>query len=301
MPRPYRIALAAALLAAAAPRSAEACSVCACGDPLLAASEAPGMAGALRLTLDAEWLRVRAASDASPGLTDRLTQQTLKLGAVWSPADRLNLAVAVPVTSKVMATVGGGPAVPVSDQAGLGDVDVGARFFPFTSADVGARRAQALGLSLGTSLPTGPRQATLDEHAQLGTGGFGPYAGLLYRYGQGDLAGVASLTGRARTLNADGYRYGGALAWTVQGEWDVHPRVSLALGVDGREAWADRAAGAAVPDTGGLVLAAAPAASFNVAPGLFVTARGQLPFFTRLRGEQAVDPTVSLGLQWQAF
>ncbi|HET9554152.1 MAG TPA: hypothetical protein VFP50_14385 [Anaeromyxobacteraceae bacterium] len=301
MPAPIRLALAAALVAAIAPQPARACSVCACGDPLLAASEAPAMAGALRLTVDAEWLRVRAASDAGPGLTDRLTQQTLRLGAVWSPADRLNLALAVPLTQKTMATVGAGPAAPVSDELGLGDVDVGVRWFPFTSADLGARRAQALGLSLGTSLPTGPRKATLDEHGQLGTGAFGPYAGLLYRYGQGDLAAVASLTGRVRTLNADGYRYGGALLWTVQGEWDVHPRVSVALGLDGREAWADRAAGADVADTGGLVLAAAPAVSVNVAPGLFASLRGQLPVFTRLRGAQSVDPTMTLGLQWQAF
>ena len=156
-----RLALAAALaVALALPRSAAACSVCACGDPLLAASEAPGMAGALRLALDGEWLQVESAE--TPGDTNRLRQQTLRLSAVYSPLDALNLVVGVPLTSKVMKSLATGDQL--SDETGLGDVDVGARWFAFTSADVGARRAQSLGLSLCTSLPAWPRSRPPNEY-----------------------------------------------------------------------------------------------------------------------------------------
>jgi hypothetical protein len=291
-------ALTAALaLAALAPRPAAACSVCACGDPLMAASEVPGMAGALRLSLDGEWLRVESAE--APGDTNRLTQQTLRLSAVYSPLDRLNLVVGVPVTSKAMRSLASGDQL--SDETGLGDVEVGARWFAFTSADLSARRAQALGLSLGASLPTGPRKSSLDEHAQLGTGSWGPYAGLLYRVGQGDFAAVASVTGRLRTENADGYRYGHALLWSVTGEYDLTKRVAVALGLDGRQAGMDRSSEGPMESTGGLVVALAPAVSFGLSSGLFVTARAQIPVVKELYGEQDVGPTVNLGLQWQAF
>jgi hypothetical protein len=297
---PSRIpaALAAALaLAALAPRPAAACSVCACGDPLLAASEVPAMAGALRLSLDGEWLQVESAE--APGETNRLTQQTLRLAAVYSPLDRLNLAVAVPLTSKALERLGTGERL--GDETGLGDVDVGARWFAFTSANLAARRAQSLGFSLGASLPTGPRRAALDEHAQLGTGSWGPYAGVLYRLGQGDLAVVASVTGRLRTENGDGYRYGSAVLWGVAGEYDLSSRVAVSLGLDGRQAGMDRAPEGPMESTGGLVMALAPAVSFALPAGLHVTARAQLPVVKRLSGEQDVGPTVSVGLQWQVF
>jgi len=302
--RPVQLTLALALGAAAVtaaalliPSRAAACSVCACGDPLVAASEAPAMAGALRVSLEGEWLRVE--SDETPGETNRLTQQTLRLSAVYSPLDRLNLVLGLPVTSKRLTSLA--TSERIGDETGLGDLDVGARWFVFTAADMGARRAQALGISLGTSAPTGARKGGLEEHGQLGTGSWGPYAGLLYRLGQGDFAAVASLTGRLRTENSDGYRYGNALLWSVQGEWDPHPRVAVALGLDGREAWADRAGGEDVPSTGGLLMAVAPAVSFNAASGFWLTARAQVPVVKQLRGQQDVAPTFNVGLQWQVF
>ena len=75
------------------------------------------------------------------------------------------------------------------------------------------------------------------------------------------------------------------------------------LGVDGRYARADRAAepGAAamaeVANTGGTVLAAAPGVYFEASGALWLFARGQVPFYQRLTGEQQVRPTVVTGLQ----
>lgn len=52
-------------------------------------------------------------------------------------------------------------------------------------------------------------------------------------------------------------------------------------------------------NTGGLVLAAAPGAFLNVAGPLWISLRAQLPFYTRLVGDQAVRSTVTGGVQYQ--
>jgi len=306
MPAATRLAAALAALVVAAPLPARACSICACGDPLAAAGGSPGMAGALRLSLEGEWLRARAGSEEAAGATDVVTQSTLRLGAAWSPLDRVNLVLQVPLLRKEMGQRVAGATQPVSDVTGVGDVEVGARWFLLDRADLGARRAQSLAVSLGAALPTGANGVTaagarLDEHAQPGTGAYGPVAGLLYRLGQGHLSLLASVAGRVRTENGAGYRYGPALLWSVLGEWDVSRRVTVALGLDGREAWPDREEGAAVEHTGGLVLAAVPALSVGLSDELFLTARAQLPVVARLRGDQSVDPTVLAGVQWLAF
>lgn len=297
-----RLMTAAALAAALAlPRAADACSVCACGDPLSDAGDAPAASGGLRLSLDVGTLRVESASEETAGDTNRLTQNTLRLAAAWSVSDQLNLVVAVPVTGKAMKTLGTGEKL--SDETGLGDVDLGARWFFLRSADVGARRAQALGLSVGTSAPTGRRKdaALLDEHAQLGTGAWGPYAGLIYRAGVGDLGAVASVSARYRSENGDNYKYGNALLWSLQGEWDVTHRIGLAVGLDGRNAGVDTQDGAAVENTGGLVLAVTPAVSLTLPAGVSLTARAQFPVVKDLKGEQDVGPTFNVGLAWQVF
>ncbi len=97
------------------------------------------------------------------------------------------------------------------------------------------------------------------------------------------------------------YQYGPALLWSVHAQHQVLPRLALSLGVDGRQSWADLDHSAAVENTGGLVLAAAPAAYFNLAGGLWVGLRAQLPFYARLRGEQSLGPTLVGGLQYQLF
>ena len=80
------------------------------------------------------------------------------------------------------------------------------------------------------------------------------------------------------------------LAWLV-----------AALGVEGRAAAADRDSGATVANTGGLVLAAAPGLHFDVAKGGWLFARVQVPFYTRLLGEQTVGPVWTAGIRYEAL
>lgn len=295
--------LAAALLA---PLPARACSVCACGDPLAAIAETPGNRGSLRLTLEAEALTMTSGSESAPGMTDELTQWTLRPSVVWSPLTTLNLALTLPIANKRMVESGMGMEAPMSDLTGLGDVELGLRWFVFQSVDFGARLSQSGALMAGTSFPTGNNDAVqggvrVDEHGQLGTGGFGPYLGLFYRLGGDVWSGFATATGRYRTENSHGYRYGESLHWAAQGMWQPGSWFAASLSLEGRSAAADREDGAAVPNTGGLVLALTPAVNFNVFSGGWLFARAQLPVYTALLGEQTVGPVFTAGIRYEAL
>jgi hypothetical protein len=309
---PLLAAAAASTLAWAAP--ARACSVCGCGDPLLSSSDPAAITGQLRLQLDTEYLGIDAGSEETPGATDQLAQWSTRLNAVWRPLDDLALSATLPYVSKTIRTVGGGATVTASDLSGLGDVELGVRWTAWRSVQVGARRVQELALSAGSTLPTGQKQAKeagalIDPHGQVGTGGWGPFAGAHYRYEQGDWSAFASLSYRVRTeasyFDGTRYKFGDAVLWSVHGQYLAAKRLALDLGLDGRRAAADRATdetGAVdghVVNTGGTVVAAAPGVYFNATGGLWLFARGQLPVVKRLEGEQDVMPTFTLGLQLQ--
>jgi hypothetical protein len=301
-----RLLFPAALAALLAPPPARACSVCACGDPLAAIAETPGNRGSLRLALEAEMLEVTSGSEAMAGMTNRLTQWTLRPSAVWSPIPTLNLVATVPFTRKRMDETGTGIDSTMSDLSGLGDVELGVRWFPFESVDFAARVRQSGSLMAGTSLPTGGNDATregvrVDEHGQLGTGGYGPYLGLFYRLSGDTWSGFAAFTGRRRGENSHGYRYGESLHAALQGQWQPGGWFAASLALEGRSAAADREQGAAVPNTGGLVLAVTPALHFNVFAGAWLFARAQLPAHTALLGEQTVGPVVTAGIRYEAL
>jgi hypothetical protein len=297
------LVLAAAAVALVAPR-AFACSVCGCGDPLLTSSDPAAITGQLRLQLDTEYLRVDAGNEKDPALTDQLTQWSYRLNAVYRPFDALSLTATLPVVSKTIRAVGGGASTTTSDATGLGDVEVAARYALWRGLDLGVGRVQELAVTAGTSLPTGPNDLRadgerIDEHGQPGTGAWGPFAGIAYRFEQGRWVGFGSVSGRVHSTNSFQYTYGSAALWSVHGQFFPVKRVALDLGVDGRHAAADTASGAAVENTGGTVIAAAPGVYFNAAGGAWLFVRGQVPFYKRFRGEQDQLPSVVTGVQLQ--
>ncbi len=307
MPLPARPVLLPAILAVTLwARAALACSVCACGDPLVAATDASSTPGEARAAVESEWLTATAGTEESPAIRERVEQGTLRVLGVYSPGPGLNVVLQVPLEWK-RSTVLGGPSSDAVRQTGLGDVDVGARWFLLERSDFLAMRRETVALSFGTSLPTGsngargPDGVRLDEHAQLGTGAFGPYAGLQVRVDGQRWSAFASVTGRYRTENGAAYRYGSALGWTAQVQRSLLPRLAVGLGLDGRQAGADRSLGGAVLNTGGLVLAAAPAVYVGLTERLWLTVRAQVPIATRLYGVQDVGPVYSAGLQVRVF
>jgi hypothetical protein len=313
-----RAALTAAttlILAAANP--AWACSVCGCGDPLLASSDPAAINGGLRLQVDTEYLRIDAGTDGQPGHTDQLTQWSYRLNAVYRPIEALSLSATVPLVNKSIRTVGGGTSVSDSALTGLGDIEVAARYALWTKVNFGLRRVQEFAVSGGSALPTGNHNAKdsdgalIDPHGQLGTGGWGPFAGVHYRLEQGDWMGFASVSYRLRTeatyFDHGKYKFGDAVLWSVHEQYRPTQRVALDLGVDGRYAWADRAVDpdgtvtSRVDSTGGTLLSLAPGVYVKALGELWLFARSQVPVYKHLFGEQDVKPSFTAGVQYQLF
>jgi hypothetical protein len=297
-------------------RPAQACSVCGCGDPLLSASDPAALAGTLRLQADVEYLRIDAGTDGVPGSTDQLRQLSWRLGVAFRPIEALTLGATLPFVQKRITAVGVGPAVVNSDLSGLGDLEVTARFVPWRSVQVGAMRAQELAVAVGTTAPTGAHNAQeggdlIDPHGQLGTGAWGPFIGLHYRFEQGDWTGYAGLSWRHRAQGSyfDGskYKFGDALLWSVHGQVLLARRIALDLGVDGRDARPDRAVANdgsvtdAVENTGGMVWSLAPGVYVDTVGGLWLFVRAQVPIIKKLDGEQDVKPSVTAGVQFLAW
>lgn len=289
-----------------------ACSVCSRGDPIAPAADGHGEGGDLRLALDTEVISQRSGTPNQPAgqsMHDELDQLTVKLTGVYSPTEAINLVVSVPFTRKRMTMDhGAGVRFVASDLTGVGDVEVGARWFFWEQVVMAARLRHGLAVSLGTSLPTGssnPADSAVGlpnpQHEQVGTGAFGPYAGLSYRLQKDAFAALLSLSGRTHTVNGDGYRYGGALLWTAQGQWTPLRWLALGLGLDGHHGVGDRLGGDPVANTGGTVIWGSPSAFLNVYRQLWLTLRVQVPVTTNLVGDQTIRPVVMAGVQYQVF
>jgi hypothetical protein len=160
-----------------------------------------------------------------------------------------------------------------------------------------------------------PRIAILvslvDPHGQLGTGGWGPFLGLHYRFEQAGWMGFADASYRFRTSGSyfDGskYKFGDAALWSVHGQYRLLTTLAVDLGIDGRYARVDKAtesgasSASSVDNTGGTLLSAAPGVYVNAVSGLWVFVRAQIPFYKNLDGEQDVKPSVAFGLQYQVL
>jgi len=304
------VRLAAAVTATSlsfAASPALACSVCGCGDPLVGVGQVAGPAGQLGLELDGQWLSQKAGGDV-PDTTDVLNQYSVLLTASYTPVANLNLVVTLPwVWKNMQMEMPDGSRMTSSNLNGFGDMQFGIRWFFWEDTDVGNRTRQTLSVSASTFAPTGNNSAVqsdgerVDEHGQIGTGGWGPSAGLFYRI-QGDVwSGYAGVWGLYRSVNSSGYRFGSAALWTVAGQYQPLDWLAVALAVDGRAAGSDVQDGAAVENTGGFLLAAVPAVYVNVFPGGWLLAKAQLPFATKLNGVQTIGPVITAGLRYELF
>lgn len=316
---PRRVGLVfAAIATVAGLAEAHACSVCGCGDPLQVASDPAAVAGKLRLQADTEHLGMTAGSDRRTGYVDHLSQWSFRVNAAYRPTSGLSFVATVPLLYKRIHTVGGGTDTPTSQETGLGDVELAARYVLWRSINFSYRRVHEIAASLGTALPTGAHDAKtieagqvvpVDPHGQVGTGAWGPFAGAHYRFEQGDWVAYADVSYRLRTtatyFDHSTYKFGDALLYGVHGQHRPLPPLVGDLGVDGRFARVDRAAApgdsaaGTVPNTGGTVLSLAPGVYFNAVGGLWVFGRAQIPFVQALRGQQDVGTVLSAGLQYE--
>src|SRR5262249_21693931 len=182
-------------------------------------------------------------------------------------------------------------------ETGLGDVDVGLRWFFVRDVDYAAMTRQALGLIAGATLPTGPNDATaagarLDDHAQLGTRAFGPYVRLSYAWHRDPWNVYTSASLRLHGTNDHEYHYGAAVVGTVRLDYRLDDRLALEAAVDARWAARDTTGGVDQESTGGTVVALAPGIAANLFGDAWLRARVQIPTVTDLYGTQSVGTTL---------
>jgi hypothetical protein len=283
--------------------AAQACSICGCGDPLASAAEARLIKGQLRLALDTELLTARARSDDDPAFVERVTQYTVRPVVAFSPFDVLTLVLQIPVVRKDWSATAAGE-VPMSARpTGLGDVDLAARVYVYTNTRLVQMSRETLALTAGTSVPTGDNSVQaegvrVDEHAQLGTGALGPYAGVLYAFRRDPWNFFGSVTGRVRLRNGYGYKYGPAVLWSLRGDYRLVDWLSVGVSLDGRFAARDDRRGVLQSNTGGWVLAAAPGLKLRLHQELWLYGIVQIPVVTHLFGDQRVGPVFTASLQY---
>jgi hypothetical protein len=151
-------------------------------------------------------------------------------------------------------------------------------------------------------LPTGPDDATadgqrIDEHAQLGTGAFGPYAGFVYAYHLDPWNLFTSVTARLHTTNGHAYHYGDSVQFGARLDYRFIDPLAAELGVDGRWAASDMLADETQVNTGGVVVSLAPGLAANLGGDFWLRARVQIPVIQALSGTQSVGPTYFLSGQ----
>jgi hypothetical protein len=312
-----------------------ACSVCGCGDPLASSGSAHPLAGSFRLDFESIYLTASAIGDA-PGDTqwESLTQVNLNTTLSFAPTDDLSLIVMVPIVEKYwslsagpgneFALVPGGDIADTGTPFGLGDMNIGIRYFFWQETDFKEKTHQALALSLGSYLPTGGTNIIsgitgqpIDTHAQLGTGAFGPYAGLLYNHVWDDFTlsananVVVHTTAYTNDINSAVYEYTFGTSYTggFSGQLKATDTLAVGLAVEGRYTDSDTEPnpndtyGPGVPtwntpNTGGTVIDLSPSVYWNVSGDSVLYGKVQIPTITQFNGAQTLGPTYVFGTQF---
>ena len=292
--------------------SAIACSVCGCGDPLMAAGDSMPLAGRLSLGLDAEFLQAKAKSDDDPDRTESLIQQVIRPLLVYSPTDNLNLVLQIPIVNKswrLSATNSEG--AKGLNQWGPGDIDLGARIFLVQATDIKAQSRQSVSVSLGSSFNSGNNSAEVisgdgrvervDEHAQLGTGALGPYLGLLYAFHEDPWNLSLNIYDRAHSTNSYGYTFGNAVLAGLSLQYKWSDDFVLGLAGEGRYASKDDSSGMAQDNSGGSVVDVSPGFQLRVLGAFWIGVKVQIPAYTNFNGNQTLSPTTLASMKYDLF
>jgi Putative MetA-pathway of phenol degradation len=300
-----------------------ACSVCGCGDPLASSASAQPSEGSWRLDIQNIYLTASAESDDLTGSTETVRQVNLNTTLTYDASDDLALSVLFPLVEKYWYYVASPTALAQgigNDEGtpfGIGDMMLGFRYFFWKETDFQTKQHQALAVSGGIYLPTGGTNFTslitgnnLDTHAQLGTGAFAFYLGLLYNHiWDGfslNVSGTAVHRTTAYTNDPNSpvydYSFGSSFTGGITGQLKIDDPLAVSFAVEGRYAYADTELNPLVgpgivdtPGTGGTVIDLTPGISWNVTGTSSLYAKVQIPVYTAFIGTQEVDPTYMVG------
>jgi hypothetical protein len=318
-----------------------ACSVCGCGDPLASSGSAHPMADSWRLDFEDIYLTASALGDA-PGTnqTESLRQTNLNATLSYAPTDDLTLVAMFPLVQKYWSLdegpgnidAGVGSTQSIADTGtpfGIGDINVGFRYFFWQETDFKTKEHQALALSAGTYLPTGGTNVVsgitgqpIDTHAQLGTGALGLYAGLLYNHVWDGftLSANANVVYHTQAFTTDTtssvyeYTFGTSYTGGISGQLKVSDPIAVGLAVEGRYTSPDSEPnpnfanpdGSNVsgqptwntPNTGGTVIDLSPSIYWNATGTAVLYGKVQIPTITNFIGQQTLGPTYIFGTQF---
>jgi hypothetical protein len=297
---------------------ARACSVCGCGDPLASAGTNIPMSGIFHLGFEWDYLTASALADTNNVAIESLIQRTLNITLSYNPSSDLTLIAQIPIVNKQWWTTAfpapppNGYGVMSAYNTGLGDINIGLRYFFWKDIDLDHQQSWALAFSSSLYLPTGnsTNPNVPDPHAELGTGAFGASEGLLLTHYAGPFNLSANVTAVIRSVNNTGiyagYQFANAIRWGIQGQYNVADPLALSLSLDGRYAEQDSFAqdeglvpnGDLVPNTGGLLWDLTPGVNWAAFDGVGLYAKVQIPVATYLTGDQTTGPVYSVGTQF---
>jgi hypothetical protein len=277
-------------------RRVSACAACGCGDPTLTSGgvEKP-YKNRLRVALEE---RVGAASLGSGVGRERLLMTRTELAVAYTPHPRITISAYLPFVASHLV----GPEKQNAWVRGLGDLDLQARVLVFRERSFSPHHL--LWLMGGVKAPTGPtvRDAQgfpFSDDNQPGSGSWDPEVGATYAWFGGDLLSLYTTalyrytTPRGEEfghgMTPAGYRFGSSFISSTTVQLQPYARVALQLGVQLRYTFADQLPNHAdAPNTGGFLLALAPAVLYNPWRDLLFRVSMEIPVVQSLNGVQSL-------------
>jgi hypothetical protein len=302
-----RVFLFAALAASTfAPRVAQACSVCRCGDATFGALGTNGYAKqGFRLALD--WERFDKDEGDPAVEVESLVEQRFTTMVSYGFSDRAALFARIPVSVRDQTSGAAGEAAEETHTSGFSDPEVYGQYRVWGSAfRSGLGQQSALSLNAGIKLPWGRNNVVkdgvrVDEHAQPGTGSTDLFTSLSYLHLLDKNSSIFASIGYRHTGENDfGYHYGSAFLANVAYEHKLNRALDGVVELNFRNAAKDRvdAEGTLDDDTGGALLYLTPRLLVDLKGGFVLRIAVQIPIVRDLNGFQKERPVVNVGITY---
>jgi hypothetical protein len=284
------------------PSSAEACSICRCGDPTFNALGKEGYATkGWRLALD--WERFDKQEGPPSEEAEELVENRVTALASYGFSDRFSLYARVPFSFRSFTEIEENEPVDQFDTHGLSDPEVYGQLRLWASPLSGPLgRRTSLSLLAGIKAPLGQNDYTrdgerVDEHAQPGTGSWDAFGGLAVVHLLDPRSALfASVQYRHTGENDFDYRYGRIFLANAAYERKLGHRLDSVVELNYRFAGKDRSGAEEHPNTGGSILYVTPRLLVDLGGGVILRGAVQIPIAKSLNGVQKEKVVANVGV-----